>query len=76
MADPRPPVNEPQQSSGWYPWSRRGNRRGRVRTGVLLIVVGAFFLLDNLGLLDWLRWDLAWPVGLIVFGIWLVSRRR
>lgn len=76
MADPRPPVNEPQQSWGWYPWSRRGNRRGNVRTGVLLIVVGAFFLLANLGVLEWLRWDLVWPVGLIVFGIWLVSRRR
>jgi hypothetical protein len=76
MADQRPPVNEPRDSWGWYPWSRRGSRRGGARTGVLLIAFGAFFLLANLGLLEWLRWDLVWPVGLILFGIWLVSRRR
>lgn len=76
MADQRPPVNEPPDSGAWYPWSRRVTRRGGVRSGVLLIALGAFFLLANLGLLEWLRWDLVWPVGLIAFGFWLVIRRR
>lgn len=76
MAEQPPPVNEPRDPWAWYPWSRRGTRRGGVRTGVLLIALGVFFLLANLGVLEWLRWDLVWPVGLIAFGIWLVSRRR
>jgi len=40
-----------------------------------LIVVGLFFLLRNIGLLDWLRADIFWPVVLIALGAWLIVRR-
>ena len=42
---------------------------------VVLIAVGAYFLLLNLGLLDWLRADIVWPVVLIAIGVWLIVRR-
>ena len=41
----------------------------------ILIVVGVYFLLHNLGWLDWLRADIFWPLVLIALGIWLVIRR-
>lgn len=41
----------------------------------VLIVVGAYFLLHNLGLLDWLRADIFWPLVLIALGVWLIARR-
>jgi lia operon protein LiaF len=40
---------------------------------LVLIVVGALLLFGNLGLFA-LNWDLVWPVILILFGLWLVSR--
>jgi len=41
----------------------------------VLVVVGAYFLLRNLGLLDWLHSDIFWPLVLIVLGTWLIFRR-
>ncbi len=42
---------------------------------IILIILGAFFLLENFGLLDrdWL--DKAWPVALIGLGGWLLADR-
>lgn len=42
---------------------------------VLLILVGAWWLLSNLGLLDWIRADVFWPLVLIALGVWLILRR-
>jgi hypothetical protein len=41
----------------------------------VLIVLGLYFLLNNLGLLDWLRPEIAWPIVLIAVGVWLIVRR-
>jgi hypothetical protein len=41
----------------------------------VLIAVGVFFLLRNVGLLDWLRADVFWPIVLIALGVWLIARR-
>jgi hypothetical protein len=41
----------------------------------LLIVVGIYFLLRNVGLLDWIRGDIVWPILLIALGAWLIIRR-
>jgi cell wall-active antibiotic response 4TMS protein YvqF len=41
----------------------------------LLIVAGIYFLLRNVGLLDWLRGDIVWPILLIALGAWLIVRR-
>jgi hypothetical protein len=41
----------------------------------VLIVLGLYFLLNNLGLLTWLRGDLVWPLLLVALGLWLILRR-
>ena len=41
----------------------------------VLIVVGLYLLLNNLGLLDWVRWDIFWPLVVIAVGVWLIVRR-
>jgi hypothetical protein len=41
----------------------------------VLVLVGVYFLLRNLGLLDWLRGDIFWPLVLIALGAWLILRR-
>jgi hypothetical protein len=43
---------------------------------VVLVVIGIYFLLNNLNLLSWLRFDVVWPVLLIGLGVWLIFRRR
>jgi len=42
----------------------------------VLILVGLYFLLRNVGLLDWLRSDIFWPIVLIGLGVWLIVRRN
>jgi len=44
------------------------HRRKDVFTGLVIIVVGVFFLLQNLGYIDGSIWKY-WPVILIIFGI-------
>jgi len=41
----------------------------------VIVLVGVYFLLRNLGLLDWLRADIFWPLVLIALGVWLIVRR-
>jgi hypothetical protein len=41
----------------------------------VLVIVGVLLLLNNLGLLDWLRADIFWPLVLIAVGLWLIARR-
>ncbi|HEY9288475.1 MAG TPA: PspC domain-containing protein [Candidatus Dormibacteraeota bacterium] len=44
--------------------------------GVILIGLGAYFLISNLGLLNGFRWDLFWPAVLIAIGVFVLVRRR
>jgi hypothetical protein len=41
----------------------------------VLIVVGVYFLLSNLGVLWWLKPGIFWPAVLIALGVWLIVRR-
>ncbi len=41
----------------------------------LVLGLGVYYLLQNLGLLSWLRGDVLWPALLIVLGLWLLLRR-
>ena len=41
----------------------------------VLIVVGLYFLLRNVGLLEWLRPDIVLPILIIALGVWLIIRR-
>ena len=61
-------------SGGWYgPWNWWG---GGWFWGGALVVIGAYYLLQNLGLLSWLRGDVLWPVLLILLGVFLLVRRN
>ena len=69
--DPLPPTPPPypdrqdrwrQRSSGFW-------------LGGLLILLGLYFLLQNLGLLEWLNFSIVWPVVLIGLGLYFVVRR-
>ncbi len=52
-----------------------GPYRGGIWAGGVLVIIGLYFLLRNLGLLDWWNWDLFWPLVLIAIGLLIVVRR-
>ena len=70
--DPLPP---PVPSSQDHMQDFRQRRSGAFWGGGVLILIGVYFLLANLGLLNWLDWNIAWPVILIAIGLYLVARR-
>jgi hypothetical protein len=62
---------------GWYgPWAWGGGGGWPWFWGAALILIGAYYLLQNLGLLGWLRGDVLWPTLLILFGLFMLLRRR
>lgn len=52
-----------------------GQRPPAFWAGAVLIALGIFFLLNNLGLLAWWNWDIFWPLLLIALGVWILARR-
>ncbi len=50
--------------------------RGNLWGGAILIVIGLYFLLRNLGFLGGLDFSLVWPVILIVIGLFLLFKKR
>ncbi|MGH7876590.1 MAG: PspC domain-containing protein [Candidatus Dormibacteraceae bacterium] len=51
-----------------------GRRRG-LGLGLLLVAVGCWFLLENLGLISWWQWNIAWPVMVILIGLIVIFAR-
>ncbi len=49
---------------------------GRGWAGLLLILVGALFLLGNYGLLDWFDVARLWPILLIILGLIVISKEK
>ncbi|HKY50380.1 MAG TPA: PspC domain-containing protein [Candidatus Limnocylindria bacterium] len=49
--------------------------RRRNAIGLVLIALGAIFLLSNVGVFRIVRWDLAWPLVLIAIGALLLAQR-
>lgn len=69
-----PPAGAPHPQGRWGPpYSRRPPG---LWAGIILIVLGAYFLLTNLGIFSNVRWDIVWPGVLIVVGLLLLLRRR
>ena len=65
-----------QWPGGWYgPWAWGGGGVWPWFWGAALVLIGAYFLLQNLGLLDWLRGDVLWPSLLILLGVLMLFRR-
>lgn len=44
--------------------------------GILFIIIGAIFLMKNLGLMIGVQWDLIWPIVLIAIGIVMVYKKK
>ncbi|HTZ99348.1 MAG TPA: B-box zinc finger protein [Candidatus Aquilonibacter sp.] len=63
----------PPEPFGVGPESQTGERRPV--GAIVLIAIGAFFLLANLGMLEWDWFGRVWPLGLIALGVWLLADR-
>ena len=60
---------------GYGPWPWGGGGVWPWFAGAALVVIGAYYLLQNLGLLGWLHGDVLWPTLLVVLGVLLLIRR-
>ena len=69
-----PPPGAPGPESPGGRWGGPRHRSG-LWGGVILIALGAYFLIANLGFLSGFRWDLFWPVVLIAIGLLVLFRR-
>ena len=49
--------------------------RRRSAVGILLVAVGAIFMLGNLGFFRGLDWKYIWPLIIIALGVYLISQR-
>lgn len=73
-APPGVPAPPPPHGGWWRPGFR--GRPGGFWLGVILIVLGVYFLVDNLGWLRLVRWDVVGPAILIAIGLLVLARRR
>ncbi|HLQ62562.1 MAG TPA: DUF5668 domain-containing protein [Candidatus Acidoferrales bacterium] len=84
MTEPAPP-GPPAETGEPPPWGRRryrgdyafwwGGGSWGVFWGVALVIVGALFLLKNVGLLPFIGWEVIWPILLIALGVFFIVRR-
>lgn len=51
----------------------RTHQHGTNIVGIILIVIGIFFLLANFGLLNWFSWDVFWPLVLVAIGALIIA---
>lgn len=70
-----PPSSPPPPNRGWWSPGYGGRPRG-LWAGVILVGLGAFFLLANIGVLSGFRWDILLPVVLIAIGVLILVRLR
>jgi hypothetical protein len=61
-----PVAVEPKSSNGRWAHKQLG--------GLFLILIGAIFLLANLGFLWWWNWGTMWPTILIGMGLFILAR--
>lgn len=67
--------NRDYMRSQWGGWSWGWGGGWGIWWGGILVLIGAYALLSNLGLLSWLRGDILFPSLLILLGIILIARR-
>ena len=75
---PNPTAEASTESSGPdYDAPPAGRRwaSGSILFGGVLIGIGVLFLLINLGVLNWWRWDIFWPVVIIAVGVAILASR-
>ena len=44
--------------------------------GLILIIIGLVFLLQNLGYISGAAWSIIWPAILIMIGLWILLKRK
>jgi phage shock protein C len=78
-AYPPSPTNQPSMSERELRRQRRHERRrgggdmaGALIIGLILILIGGYFLLREYGFLAGIAWGQLWPVGLIAIGLLLL----
>ena len=71
-------VNQPDNASPNNDSNRQRNYHfyGRIYSGVVTIVVGIIFLLNNFGFIHWNAWGKLWPLFVIIAGIFMLLRPR
>ena len=72
---PPPGAAMPPARGGSWGRGLRG-RPGGLWLGIILILLSAYLLVDNLGWLRLVRWDIVGPVLLIAVGLLVLVRRR
>jgi hypothetical protein len=75
---PQPPPGAPREE--WREWRHQQRHQywgGHWAWfwGVVLVLVGGYALLRSLGLLQWIRADIFWPLLVIALGIWIIIER-
>ena len=53
-----------------------GGRRAGIFFGILLIILGAIFLLGTFDVFWWFRWGYLWPLVLVAIGLLIILSRR
>ena len=74
MSEPTPQLPRPGPKPR-YRFRVGYTARGSIWFPIALVVVGVLALLNQFGLLWWLRWNVFWPLALIAVGLALILRR-
>lgn len=77
--EPPGQAEAPSPGASAAPASRRDSIDGSLVGGAIFVGIGLFFLLMNLGVLDWemfrfWRWRFVWPMVVIVLGVLMLVR--
>ena len=73
MSEPTPQLPPPAPPPA--PYRSRYSARGSLWFPIALVLIGVLALLDQFGLLWWMRWEVLWPLVLIAVGVALIVRR-
>lgn len=73
--DTAPPPPPPAAPVFYQPVRPVRTHRGGMIFGLILIGLGLIALLQEMGFLNWWRWELYWPLIIIAFGALLLLRR-
>ncbi len=65
----------PGWTSAASPSVNRRSHHGTPFLGLVLVILGIWLLLGNLGVLDWASARYVWPVVLVVLGVALLLQR-
>jgi phage shock protein C len=71
-----PPAGAPVATEGHWSGSAHRDRPRGLWLGIILIVIGAYFLINNLGWFRLIHWEIVGPVILIAAGLLFLARRR